>query len=259
MAESGRRKSVGVKKQALMDSSVNDAVKELEKNQVEVVSILKYDSKKANTYLTDYVGTPQRLEPGSKVTLYQKDGKVMFYAVEKPTIVAGAEIPETVKAELEEFENRKAVLTNFSEVDAELERVAKQRTEIAEFTAVQTELSNLQAAKSSVEEELTAIKSQVDSVKAEREALAEDITALNQGLTELDTMRKEIKLEIAKDRPVKEISGVSPTIDAELRELGIRTVAELAAADSRTLTKTGRIKAATAKKIIAGARKRLSS
>jgi hypothetical protein len=259
MAEAGRRKSVGVKKQALMDSPVNDAVKELEKNQVDVVGIQKYDSKKANTYLADYIGTPQRIEPGSKVTLYQKDNKVVFYAVEKPTAVVTPEIPETIKIELEQFENRKAALIDFSAVDAALERVQKQRSEVAEFTAIETKMAHLQSSKASVEEELAAMKSQVDAVKAEREALAGDITSLKQGLAELDTMRKEIKLEIAKDRPVKDISGVDPRIDAELRELGIRTVAELSVADIGTLTASGRIKAAIAKKIIANARKRLSS
>jgi predicted flap endonuclease-1-like 5' DNA nuclease len=259
MAEAAPRKSVGVKKQALMNSPVNDAVKELDKNQVEVVGIQKYDSKKANTYLAEYISTPQRLEPGSQVTLYQKDDKVMFYAVEKPAAAVTAEIPETVKAELEQFESRKAALADFSAVNAELARVEKQRTEVAELAAVRTELTNLQSAKASVEEELTAIKSQVDAIKAEREALAKDITTLKQGLTEMDTMRKQIQLEITKDRPVKEISGVGPTIDTELRELGIRTVAELAAADAKTLTATGRIKAGTAQNIITAARKRLAS
>jgi predicted flap endonuclease-1-like 5' DNA nuclease len=258
MAEAAPRKTVGVRKQAFMNSPVNDAVKELEKNQVQVVGIQKYDSKKANTYMADYLSTPQRIEPGSKVTLYQKDNKVMFYAVEKPVSVEGVEIPESVKAELGQLESRKAALADFSQVNAELEMVQKQRSEVAEFEAVRTELTNLQAEKTSVEEELTAMKSEVDAVKAEREALAQDITTLKQGLTELDTMRKEISLEIAKDRPVKEVSGVGTAIDTELRELGIRTVGELAEADPRTLTATGRIKAGTAEKIIAGARKRLT-
>ncbi len=258
MAEAAPIKSVGVRKQALMNSPVNDAVKELEKNQVEVVGVQQYDAKKANTYMAEYISTPQRLEPGSKVTLYQKDDKVMFYAVEKPAAAVTAEIPAAVKAELDQFESRKAALSDFSAVNAELERVEKQRAEIAQLTAVRTELTNLQSAKDSVEKELTAMKSQVDAVKAEREALTKDITTLRQGLTELDRMRKEIQLEISKDQPVRVISGVGSSIDTELRELGIRTVAELAAADAKTLTATGRIKAGTAKNIIAAARKRLA-
>ena len=103
------------------------------------------------------------------------------------------------------------------------------------------------------------MKSQVDAVKAEREALTKDISTLRQNLTELDTIRKQIQLEIAKDRPVKEVSGVGEAVDTELRDLGIRTVAELAAADAKTLTATGRIKAGTARNIIAAARKRLAS
>ena len=259
MAEAAPIKTVGVRKQTLMNSTVNDAVNELQKNQVEVVAVQNYDSKKANTYLTEYIGTPQRLEPGSQVTLYQKDGKVMFYAVEKPAAEVTAEIPEAVKVELAQLESRKAALSDFSAVDAELQRVEKQRTEIAELDAVRTELTDLQSSKDSVEKELTAMKSQVDAVKAEREALTKDISTLRQNLTELDTVRKQIQLEIVKDRPVKEVSGVGAAVDTELRDLGIRTVAELAAADEKTLTATGRIKAGTARNIIAAARKRLAS
>jgi len=314
LAEAGRGKSTGVKKQALMESPVNDAVKELEKNQVEVVGIQKYDSKKANTYLADYVGTPQRIEPGSKVTLYQKDNKVMFYAVEKAATSAEIEIPESTKIELKQLENRKEELSDFSDVNAELERVtikrnevaemgevrteltglqadktsvveeiaamksqadsvradlkevttevervAKLRSEIAELSAVRAELTSLQATKATVEEELAAMKTQVDSVKTEREALAADITVLRKGLTELDAMSKNLKVEIARDRPVKEVSGVTAATDAQLREMGIRTVEELSVADSKTLTTGRRIKASTAKKIIANARKQIKS
>jgi len=258
MAETGRIKSIGVKKQALMSSSVNDAVKELEKNQVEVVGVQQYDAKKANTYLAEYIGTPQRLEPGSQVTLYQKDDKVMFYAVEKPAAAPIAEIPSEVKAELDQLESRKAALADFSAVNAELERVEKQRLEVTELAATRTELAGLQETKTRLEAELTALNSQVDAVKTERETLEASLSTLREGLTELDTMRKEIQLEIAKDRPVKDVSGVGTAIDAQLREMGIRTVAELAAADEQTLTATGSIKAGTAANIIAAARKQLT-
>ena len=257
MAEAGPRKVAGVKKQSLMKSPVNDAVKELEKNEVEVVGIQKYDSKKANTYMAAYIGTPQRIAPGSKVTLIQKDNKVMFYAVEKPAGPAEIKIPESTKAELKELENRKDELSDFSKVNSELERVSTQRSEVAEMSAVKTELTNLQAAKSAVEAELIAMRSQVDSVKVEREALAADITVLRKGLTELDTMSKNLKVEITKNRPVKEVSGVTAATDTQLRELGIRTVEELSVAKTRTLT-AGGVKSTTAKKIIASARKKVT-
>jgi predicted RecB family nuclease len=69
-------------------------------------------------------------------------------------------------------------------------------------------------------------------------------------------MSERLKAEIAKDRPALEVSGVTAATDAKLREMGIRTVGELSAAKTRTL-KAGGVKSATAKKIVANAKKQL--
>jgi hypothetical protein len=272
-ADTGRRKDEGVRKQALMESSLNEAVTELQKNRIEVAGVQEYDSRKAGSYLADFVTTPERIEAGSKVTLYQKDGRVMFYAVQKPAAAgAVAEIPESVKKELAELEKRKTALQDMSTVDAELAKVEKRRERVVALDLVKAELTNLQAEKSAVEEEVAALKSQVNSLKTEREvetqklaevsarqdAIAADLTRLNEGLKDLGTMRSEIGLEIARIRPVKEVPGVNADIDIILRDLGIRTVEELSKSRVETLTATRRIDAAAAEAIINAARKRLT-
>ncbi len=272
-ADTGRRKDMGVRKQALMESSINEAVTELQKNRIEVAGVKEYDSKKAGSYLADFVTTPERIEAGSKVTLYQKDGKVMFYAVERPEAAGIAvEIPESVKKDLAELEKRKTVLQDMSTVDAELAKVEKRRESVVALDQVRAELTTLQAEKSTVEEEVAALKSQVSSLRTERElemqkleeisgrqeAVAADLARLNEGLKALDTMRSEIGLEIARIRPVKEVPGVNADIDVILRDMGIRTVEELSKSSVETLIAGRRIDAATAEAIIKAARKRLT-
>ncbi len=347
-AETGRRREAGVRKQALMQSSVNDAVKELENNNIQVTAVQPYDEKKARTYLADYAATPQRLEPGSKVTLYQRDGKVAFYSVERVADPLITEVPDSLKADLKQLEKRKETLADLSNLKAELAGVEARRAGVAELDAVKRELAGLQSQKSSVEEELAALKSKVDMVKIEREAEAEkleainalrgeistEITTLNRGARELSemrhevkaelgtvkreltgiqtekasmeneltalksqvaslksareleanklkefnvlrgeiageigeltkgvenlgAMRKEIKIEIAKDRPVKEVSGVSAELNDQLREMGIRTVEELSKVSPNKLATTGNVSVAVARRIIASAKRRL--
>ena len=270
-AETGRRKEAGVRKQALMHSSVNDAVKELEKNSIQVTDIKPYDENKAGAYISEYTSTPQRLEPGSKVTLYQRDGKVAFYSIERATGQIVTEVPEALKEELKQLEKRKEGLANLSDLKAELAKVEARRAGVVELEAVKSELTELQSQKASIEEELAALKSQVESVKIEREVeatrleeintlrgeISAGIDELNRGVQDLSEMRREIKVEIAKERPVKEVAGVTPQVDLQLREIGIRTVEELSLADPRKIADAGGVSLTVAKRMIKSAQARL--
>ena len=84
--------------------------------------------------------------------------------------------------------------------------------------------------------------------------MASNLTELNNGFTELETMRKEISFEIAKNRPVKGIQGVTPQVDRRLRELGILTVEDLSKADLANLTG---INGNTARALVRRAKERL--
>ena len=162
-------------------------------------------------------------------------------------------------------------IVQFSTVDAELARVETRRASVVELDTVKAELADLQATRASVQEELAALKSQADSVKAQRETEAQELNALaaqraaiaanigelNDGLQDLSSMHKDIQMEIVKDRPVKEITGVDSKTDTELREQGIRTVDELSRASVEDLTASGVIDRRTAGVIIADAQNRV--
>jgi DNA-binding beta-propeller fold protein YncE len=271
LAETGRRKDIGIKKQALINNSVNDATIALKRNQIEVAGIQAYDAKKANQYIADYTQTPQRLEPGSKVTLIQRDGKVVFYRVERPKSIASVEISDEVKAELAQFEKRKADLSDFSTLNAELARTETRRANVAELTAIKNELSSLQTEKLTVEEELAGLKSQVDSVKTQRLAeeqklvemsslrsdLSNDLTEMNSSLLEMKEMHDEIKIGIIKDSPVTGIAGVTKEMNLKLREAGILTLEDLTKADVTKLSRETAINRNTLTKIITSAKDRL--
>ena len=268
---SGAKSRDGVPKQSLMNSSVNEAALELKNNKIEVAEVKEYDAKEVGRYAGSYFTTPQNIAPGSKVTLYQKNGKVAFYAVEKEQPAGVIEVSDSVKAEIEAYEARKAGLSDFSLVDAELARVETRYANVSALDQIKAELTQLQTQKNEAQEELAALRSQVDSVKAERlseqeklaqleaqrASIAASVTELNQGLVTLAEQQKAIQLEVAKSRPVSDISEVNEEVNLALRDAGIRTVEELSLANAEELSKRTNLDGNTVKLIINVAKSRL--
>lgn len=248
LGETGRRPVAGVRKQALINTPVDDAVKELNKNNIEVERVVAYDPRKAGQNIGEFTSTPQRLEAGDRVVLYEKDGKVLFYS-SQPAAVARVTIPKDVEAKLDRLEGRKTELADFASVLTQLNKVEARRTEVGSLDQVREDLSELEAERAAAKEQLSALKSEVAAVRKGRKAEAEQLNKLKQQRTEfsaelkkLDTafkdvnvMHKKLRLDIARDRPVKGVQGVTPQIDKQLRELGIRTVEELSKATPTTL------------------------
>ena len=270
--DTGRRKNIGVKKNALMDSSVNDAQTVLSKNRVEVTEVKPYDPKEARIHIVDYVTTPDRIEPGSKVTLYEKEGKVVYYAVEKqPASAAAVEISPEIKREIEQLEDRKTQLSDLADLKAELSAAEARKNNVVELDSIKTEFADLQTEKSTMQAELAGLKSQIDSVKLQRveeeqklqevdalrTAMAADINQLNDNLLAMDAKRKEINLEITKTRPPVEVVAITAEEDVALKEIGIRTTEELANADADKVAVETGISPAKATKIIKEARSSL--
>ncbi|MDF2177360.1 DUF6519 domain-containing protein [Aliiglaciecola sp. CAU 1673] len=256
VADSGRRKDLGVRKQSLMQAEVNDAVSTLNKNQIQVQGIKKYDAHEADRYLSAFTSTPQRIPPGSKVTLYQKDGKVAFYALEKAE-AGRVELSESDRQKLAEMEARKQKLSDMSAVNAELAKAETRRKELGKLEAVRKDIDSLRAEKLAMEEELAAIQSQVKTVQSARKALAEELTQTHQSLDSLRQMHKDIQLEVTKTRPVKELAAVTPALDTALREANIRSIGELAALTPGKLSRREGISSAQAKTLVSQAKARL--
>jgi hypothetical protein len=262
----------GIKKQTLLQAQTQDAVAELGRNQIVVAGVEEYDPDKANTYIADYTKTPQTIKRGSTVTLVQKDGKVMYYAVKQPVQTAGvAEIPAEVKAELTALENRKSALADLDAVKAELAQAENRRQNLAQMENLKNELAALQATKTTVEAELAGVRSAIESIKtargeeetklaqikSQRETVAGEINLLKDNLESLDTMRKEIALEVNKNRPVKDIAEVDVQTDTLLREAGIRTLEELAGADKQRLRVNTNLDEGKIEQLVKGARGKL--
>jgi hypothetical protein len=240
-ADIGKSKNAGVRKQALMESDVNEAISELNSNKIQVAGVKKYDAKDSRQYLSEFTSTPQRIEPDSKVTLYQKDGKVAFYTVEKSQTFDAVNIDESVKADLQQFENRKSQLADFSQLNAELAVAETRRSDLAELKQVKSDLDTLKSEKTAVQDELVALRSQVNTVKIERDSLAADMTALNANLEQAASRQKSLVQEFENSRPISDLTTVDAAAEADLQSAGIRTIGELAAADTATLTNLRRI------------------
>ena len=107
-------------------------------------------------------------------------------------------------------------------------------------------------------EQRKAALSDMSEISAELGRVLEEVSSLHTTMIELEETGKQLSLDIARGRPVRDVSDVTPAIDDALRELGIRTVAELAGAKADVLAAAGTgIGRSKAKKLIASAKERL--
>lgn len=285
----------GVDRALVLNTPVNEAQQRLESQGVQVESVKTYDrTRDAN--LKAYAGAPLRVNPGSKVTLYERDGKVMYYALAEDTGAVTGVSPE-VRAEITDLERRKSALLDVSGINAELARTEARRAEVMNFAASREELGGLEAQKIQVQQDVSALKSELAGLQAQRAALGDvaavsselnaaraqleglrqareaEIAALNelearrtQSANLLNAMRvdmealraqqQEISLTIARERPVRDVAGVDPVLEKQLNELGVRTVNDLARVDINHLT-ANKIDATTANVMINAAQGRL--
>jgi hypothetical protein len=279
-----------MRKSLLLGAEVKTARKDLEAAGVVVEAVEPYDPALGVRNLIELGKAPVRVAPGDKVTLYTKGDEIVYYRLAEPVAVTG--VSETVKRELADLEKRKARLSDLSALDAGLARADAKRSDLMKLETLQEDLKTLASEKSAVQQELAQTREELAALKAERTHLAElgdlktaldDLKAaretetarlaemekrrtvvsdalaeLEDGMQALSKMRRDISLEIARERPVREVTGVTDKIDAHLRELGIRTVAELAAADAAVIARReGPLTRAQAKSLIGRAQKRL--
>ena len=167
--ESPPAKSDETKMDAVAGSGIEEAAKGIKDAGADVHAVKPYVPRPGTATLKAFATAPYKIHLGDKVTLYQENGKVVYYTVDRET-PAMKEMEKVKEAEAKALENVKK--------------------------------------------------------------LQKDLAAIQQE-------HSRLKIEIAKDRPVKDVSGVSKTVDSHLREMGIRTVHELALADADTLAGDG--------------------
>lgn len=206
----------GLRKQSLIDANTNDAMLELERNNIVVAQVEEYDPRKAGQYIADYTKTPQRIERGSEVTLVQKDGKVMYYAIkQKTSTIAVGEMTDTLRTELDSLQQEKALMES-------------------ELVLLRNEFNRISNTRAQEEAQLMRLKT-------EREQLATDLNSLSTNLQTMDTMRRELTLEVNKTRPIRDLQEVDAETEVMLQEAGIRTIEELAKADTAALSNDRRL------------------
>lgn len=222
-----------VRTRDIVNQDVAVVTEKFQAQNIAVSEVRAYQPGLNSRSISELTNFTTRLEPGAKVNLYEQGGKVKYYSIVKPAKVAG--VSEEVESNLSALEERKSSL--------------------ADNAVIRNELDTLKSEKTAMTQELAGLKNEIELMNQERTAL-QDTTGLREQLTELSDMHRELSLSIAKDRPVKDISGVGATMDTQLRDIGIRTVAELADAKPDALVSAG-ITDAQASKVIKEANKKL--
>jgi hypothetical protein len=155
----------------VLDQPVEEALKRAKQAQVEA-KVETYDRAQGAKNLLRIAQAPLRVPAGSRVTFYEQDGVVRYYALtEKP--------PEAVEAIRTELEAQKATL--------------------AEVETLKTRLSEMQRLLASKDQELTGMQGQLQALE-EKQAKLETapelakVAAMEAELKDLRTFRDEVKL-----------------------------------------------------------------
>jgi len=251
--------------------AVADATKLLEKRDVTVEKVEAYDPKDGSARLLDFARTPRHLDPGTRVVLYERDGRVMYY---RP--IRNAE-PE-LDLELAELERRKKALADTAELEDQLDTLSATKTSAAaEITELKTELQKLKLQREALADmaamraDIGAMKLEVDSLRvarlAESESLAEietqrttiegQLRMMKADLDKLQVRRDQLSLAINAERPVMAVSGVTERLDSILRNAGLLSVNDLAKADAHVLARKTGLQLREAQALVTSAKARL--
>lgn len=244
----------GVSGNQVLEADVEDAQQRLERQGVQVEAVRTYDRMKDAGKFAAYREAPLHLPPDAKVTLYEQNGKVVFYTLAEEKGVAGV-TPE-VRAEIDSYERRKAALRDLSEVNAEYAKVEARRAEMANLTASREELEAMEKQKAQMQQEVGALKVELAGLQAQRSELSGAVAGMRSEMEILVSRQKELMSELVKAQPVRALSEVDAGMASRLSEVGVLTLADLAKADEATLSRAN-IDAATAKKLVQAAELRL--
>jgi len=224
----------GLDKQQLRNMETQAAVQQMEQKGLQV-EVKEYQSEQAGVVLEQYQQTPKVIPQNSKVTVYQKNGRVLFYAAE----VKQEGILQIDDSKLAEFETRKQSLENMQAVEESIARVEARKQSLNETSELQNQLKSLQEEKSKALEDVAALSSQLNLLRSERTKAQQELVAMQSGMAEISTNLKSLQLEVTKVRPVKELTSVDDKTQEILRAEGVLTVNDLASVDSAKLVERG--------------------
>jgi hypothetical protein len=169
----------GLDKKQLMNMQTTEAVAQMEQKGLQV-DVQEYSGDQASMVFEKYQQTPTVIPENSRVTVYQKNGRVLFYAAEPKTNT--------------EFKTQG---------------------------------------------EVSALVDQLNTLKKERNIAQQELAEMQSGMAQLNGSLKEMHLEIAKIRPVRDIAGVDEKTHEILRKQGVLTVNDLATVETAKLIDKG--------------------
>jgi hypothetical protein len=155
----------------VVDEPVEEALKKAKEAQVEA-EVKAYDPAVGARNVVRATRAPLHLQPGSRVTFYEKDGVVRYYSVaERPP-----EAVETLRTELE-----------------------AQRETLAEVETLKSRLREMRTTLTSKDQELTALRGELEDVREKQASLEaapelERVRTMETELEELRSFRDEVKL-----------------------------------------------------------------
>lgn len=224
----------GVDKQQLRNMQTGAAVQQMEQQGLQV-EVKEYQGEQAGVVLQRYQQTPKTIPKNSKVTVYQQNGRVLFYAAETKQ----ESILQIDDSKLAEFETRKQSLEDMQAVEESIARVEARKQSLNETSELQNQLKSLQEEKSKALEDVAALSSQLNLLRNERTKAQQELVAMQSGMAEISTNLKSLQLEVTKVRPVKELTSVDDKTQEILRTEGVLTVNDLASVDSAKLVERG--------------------
>ena len=240
-----------VSKQQYRNLHTGEAVQQMEQNGLQV-EVKQYRADEASEALQKFQGTPKSIPAGSRVTVYQDKGRVLFYAAE-PVEQAAVVLDDS---KLKQLEARKQALANMDDVNASIARAESRKQAVEELATVQNRLTDLNSERAKAQEDVAALKEQLNSLQTERDKTLKEMQSMQEGMTVLHTNLQEMKVEIDKQRPLKEIASVDTESQVLLKQEGILTVNDLANADAVKLAESG-VDTNKAKLMISDARNKL--
>ena len=224
----------GVDKQQLRNMQTGAAVQQMEQQGLQV-EVKEYQGEQAGVVLQRYQQTPKTIPKNSKVTVYQQNGRVLFYAAETKQ----ESILQIDDSKLAEFETRKQSLEDMQAVEESIARVEARKQSLNETSELQNQLKSLQEEKSKTLEDVAALSAQLNLLRTERTKAQQELVAMQSGMAEISTNLKSLQLEVTKVRPVKELTSVDDKTQEILRTEGVLTVNDLASVDSAKLVERG--------------------
>jgi len=218
----------GLRKTALVDQPVEAVRQSLGQRGVNVNAVQDYSAQSGLKRVIDFANTPEYLKTGDNVTLYQQDGVVKYYAIDPSPTAKTVSTATLVDSD--------AIITQLAEL---------------------AELAELNASKENLSQEVSDLQSKSQQVSELLKQQAEMAAEIEASLAVQKKTYRELKIEIIKDRPVREINGIGSVNDAKLREIGIRTTNELANSSDSNISKSLGISKAQAGKLIESAQLRI--